>query len=79
MRRGLNFVVRRLEDVEVCDSEYGQSHQRERARLRFTMTVGTRTEGSNHGPSLESLLTPWRLFAPFPLAFASCWLDMTER
>ena len=74
MRIGLNSAERCLGDVEAFDSEDGQSRQLEMTKL--TVTVGIRTEGSNHGLSLERPLTSWTLFQTFPLAFVSCWLDM---
>ena len=74
MRRALNSAERYLGDVEVFDSEGGQSRQLE--TVEFALTLGTRTEGINHGLSLERPLTSWRLFKTFPLAFVSCWLDM---
>ena len=74
MRRALDSAERCLGDVEVFDSEDGQSRQLE--TMEITLTVGARTEGSNQGLSLERPLTSWRLFDIFPLAFVSCWLDI---
>ena len=74
MRRLLNSAEKCLGDVEVFDSEDGQSRQLE--TVEFTMTGRTRTEGINQGLPLERPLSSWRLFRTFPLAFVSCWLDM---
>ena len=74
MRRVLSSAGRCLGDVEVFDSEDGQSRQLE--TVEFNLAVGTRTEGINQGLSLERPLTSWRLFKSLPLAFVSCWLDM---
>ena len=74
MKRASNSVERCLGDVEVFDSEDGQSRQLE--TIESTLTVGKRTEGINQGLSLERPLTSWKLFTTYPLAFVSCWLDM---